>query len=136
VVLTARNRRTEDTHSEGVTVSDSDDVFITDISPIAGPASGGTSVTIRGQGFVSPLRVFFGDVKAAVSSSSPTAIFATTPPGELVTETCDDDGDMINGTRFFDTAVTVMVELESGATDEVSGGFVYLSPTGGACVGD
>ena len=134
VTLTAGNRRTEDTTNVTVTVAI--DVFVTGIVPNVGPAAGGTVVTISGQGFVAPLRVFFGGIQATVTSSSPSRIIATTPPGVLVTEECDDDNDMITGTRFFDTAVDVMVELQSGATDVVSGGFVYLSGAGGGCVGD
>lgn len=132
VTLTARNRHTEDSTSKIVTVEEG--TFITDITPNAGPAGGGTAVVIRGQGFVAPLRVFFGDVKATVTSSSSSVINVVTPPGVLLTEACDDDNDTIQGTRSLDTAVVVKVELQSGATDEVSGGFVYLAS--GVCVGD
>ena len=53
--------------------------IITAISPITGPATGGTTVTITGTGLSSVLTVKFGGVTAAFIINSPTQITATTP---------------------------------------------------------
>jgi hypothetical protein len=57
---------------------------VTDISPTAGPAAGGTSVTITGTGFTTVTSVSFGSVvvpSAEWTVNSPTQITATSPAG-------------------------------------------------------
>lgn len=87
------------------------EVFISDISPITGTAAGGTVVTITGSGFSDPLRVFFGTGIGNVSSVSATQIRVVTPPAASV---C---GGPAN----------VTVEVLSGETDTVTGGFTYTA---------
>ena len=121
--------------SETITVSDNgDDLFVTDIDPEFGPSKGGTSVTISGFGFKSPLRVFFDDLLAEPVSVSGTRIVVRTPPIILEEETCDDDNDGIEGARWIEKAVDVKVELQLGADETVSGGFTYTADT--SCRGD
>jgi PKD repeat protein len=134
VQLTASNSQSSSTISKPVEVSLEDELFITAIDPASGPSGGGTPVTIRGEGFVQPLRVFFGDILADVVSVSGTTIAVVTPPGTVQTEACDDDNDTIEGVRSLPTAVTVTVELSSGTSESVNGGFTYIPS--GACVGD
>lgn len=59
------------------------------VSPASGPNEGGTRVTINGEGFQSPVQVFFGEgssatdfqgVEASVESVSANRIVVTTPP--------------------------------------------------------
>ncbi|MFP3939358.1 MAG: IPT/TIG domain-containing protein [Thermoanaerobaculia bacterium] len=59
------------------------------VSPASGPNEGGTRVTINGEGFQSPVQVFFGEgssatdfqgVEASVESVSADRIVVTTPP--------------------------------------------------------
>lgn len=54
---------------------------VTDISPSAGPTSGGTPVTITGTGFVSGATVTIGSNAASVTFGSSTSLTVTTPPG-------------------------------------------------------
>ncbi|RME90089.1 MAG: hypothetical protein D6766_13780, partial [Verrucomicrobia bacterium] len=51
------------------------------VTPDHGPAAGGTTVTIRGSGFETGAKVFFGDVPAgSVEVTGPGTITAVTPP--------------------------------------------------------
>lgn len=134
VTLTASNQDSSGETNQIVTVTR--DLFITDITPNSGSATGGTTVTISGEGFVDPLRVFFGGVLAKTVSTSPTQIVVTTPPGVLGTEPCNDNNDSTIGQRAADTAVSVLVELGTGVSQSVPGGYTYLAPAGAACNGD
>jgi hypothetical protein len=49
------------------------------VSPAAGPATGGTTVTITGDGFTGAAGVRFGGAAAAFTVTSPTSISATAP---------------------------------------------------------
>lgn len=125
-----RNPRCEADPGEG------GDIFITEIAPNAGPAAGSQNVTISGIGFASPLRVFFGGALATTQSVTATRIVATTPPGVLAVAPCDVDGDGTQGEVVVDTLVDVVVELSSGTTHSVAGGYTYLAPVGAPCNGD
>ena len=114
----------------------SEDVFITAVTPPTGPAAGGTVVTIDGVGFRANARVFFGDKLGTLSSVNSTRIVATTPPADLVVQSCDDDGDGILGSRTEDKPVNVKVEFADGGSETLNNGYTYLSPTGDTCVGD
>lgn len=61
-------------------VSELPPVFLLGVSPAAGPAAGGTAVTISGGGFQAPLRVDFGGAVATVTGISDTAITVLAPP--------------------------------------------------------
>jgi len=105
---------------------------VTGVSPGSGSANGGTTVTISGQGFSSPLRVLFGDQAASVQSvsSDGTQIVVTTPTfsGDLNTEACGDGGE-----RFVPTAVDVQMEnLVTTCDDTFSQGFVF-NPSDTSC---
>jgi len=143
VTLTASNADGEDTTSQIITLSLDDpeepNLFISDITPNSGPAAGGTVVTITGIGFTKPLRVLFGGVLGAVTSSTSTTITVTTPPGDLDTGPCNVNADAIIGEAFVDTPVVVSVELGAGGATSVAGGFTYLAPAVGPanpCLGD
>ena len=59
---------------------------IVSVSPSAGPAAGGTSVTISGMGFTSATAVSFGGTPASsFNVNTDTSITATAPPGTLGT---------------------------------------------------
>jgi PKD repeat protein len=53
--------------------------FVSSVSPSAGDAAGGQTVTILGGGFAAPVQVTFGGAAATVRSVSPTQIVAVTP---------------------------------------------------------
>lgn len=112
------------------------DPFILGISPNTGPASGGTRVTITGTAFAPPLRVLFGDKLATVVSATETNIVAVTPPGDIESEECDDDGDTVNGSKSFDTPVQVSVENSDGTLETLDNAFTYTVPNSGVCVND
>jgi len=54
---------------------------ITSVTPNNGPTTGGTSITINGTNFVNVSSVTVGGVLVTTTSTSPTQITATTPPG-------------------------------------------------------
>lgn len=134
VQLTASNSQSSSTISKPVEVMFGASWFITSIDPASGPNGGGTSVTIRGRGFVQPLRVFFNGILGRVVSVTGTTIVVVTPPGTVNTEPCDDNNDTIQGVRYLPTPVPVTVELSSGASETVPNGFTYVPS--GACIGD
>lgn len=97
---------------------------IASISPTSGPETGGTTVTITGQGLDSTSGVTFGGVAAEIVSVSPdgTQVVVTTPPG----------------TGVVDAAVT----FAGGTTITASDAFTYvpatvtgLTPTSGPTTG-
>jgi hypothetical protein len=55
--------------------------FFTTLAPSSGPVSGGTRVTIFGDGFQAPMQVFFGSVEAQVISITFKQIVLITPQG-------------------------------------------------------
>ncbi|MDX1500936.1 MAG: PKD domain-containing protein [Thermoanaerobaculia bacterium] len=132
VTLTVRKKGFDAETNQTVLVNQN--LFIRLITPTTGPATGGTLVTIEGQGFGEPLRVFFGDRLGDVQTSGPIVITVLTPPQVLPTEECDSDDDgTADGIRTLDLTVPVTVQV--GNTSETIGsGFTYLSPTGTTCV--
>lgn len=115
---------------------DSGNLFVTQVSPNAGPDTGGQLVTLTGSGFLDPLRVFFGGGLATTQSVSPSEVVVITPPGVLATASCDLDNDGTAGQIEIDTQVNVDVELASGTTHTAPGAYTYLAPIGAPCVGD
>lgn len=82
---------------------------VTSVTPISGPAAGGTVVTIVGSGFLSGATVSFGGAFApSVTVSGPTQLLATTPPG-------------ITG------AVSVLIANPGGLVTGVTGGYTYTA---------
>jgi len=83
---------------------------VTSINPIAGPTSGGTSLTIRGANFVAGTTVTIGEKTAAdITFVSATEITAKTPANEV---------------GFFDMVVT----KPSGEFTKIVSGFSYIAP--------
>lgn len=83
--------------------------LVSSVSPISGPASGGTVVTITGTGFVPGVTVSFGGVfSSSVTVVSPNQIQTTTPPGVAAT-------------------VPVLVSNPGGLVTGVTSGFRYIS---------
>ena len=92
---------------------------VTAISPVSGPASGGTSVTITGTGFLAGANVTLGGAAATnVNVVSSTSITATTPAhtagpvNEVVTNTDGQSGTLSAGFTY--TAVISFVQATSG----------------------
>lgn len=57
-------------------------VTVSGFSPVSGPESGGTLITITGNGFENPAHVWFGNTESSsVNVLSPTTITAVSPPG-------------------------------------------------------
>lgn len=80
---------------------------VSSISPISGPISGGTPVTITGTGFASGASVQFGSVAATnVNVASSTSITATTPAqaqatvNVVVTNSDGQSGTLVNGYSY------------------------------------
>lgn len=96
------------------------DVLITAAGPSAGPYTGGTRVTITGQGFDEPVAVSIGGVGQRVLSVSGTQIIAETV-GVPVTQ-CPADGiSRVTGLR--------VVNTETGDFDDFEGfTFQYIVP--------
>ncbi len=103
---------------------------VSSVSPASGPNEGGTRVTINGDGFQSPVQVFFGQggsaqsftgVEATVQSVSSSRIVVTTPPATGF------------GQNNLNQVVDVLVKnLNSGFSTVASSVFQYGS--GGANV--
>ena len=56
---------------------------VASMEPNHGPSSGGTIVTIRGEGFQSTTRVYFGEVQGSVLQVTPTEIRILSPPHQV-----------------------------------------------------
>ena len=75
------------TNAEGTTAISPLDQFaagpptVTAVTPDAGPAGGGGTVTVTGDGFVADTAVTFGGVAAGVTVTGPTTLVATAPVG-------------------------------------------------------
>ena len=98
------------------------------VTPAAGPASGGTRVTISGAGFTSGAHVWFGGVLApSVQVVSPTLLVATTPPHspgtfDVAVGNPDDQSDLLEQAFRFDPAPPPVVESVSPSFGPVEGG--------------
>jgi hypothetical protein len=96
-------------------------VIITAVGPGVGPYTGGTIVTIHGQGFDAPVAVTLGGIAQSVISVTGTEIVFRTS-GILLTM-CPDNGQMMV------TGISVTnIESGDGATN-MDLGFTYLVPT-------
>ncbi len=90
VQVTVTNTATGKT-SNGLPYRYGDAMFISSLSPAQGPDTGGTEVTIFGQGFVPPVRVVIavaGGLDAQVLQASTTEILVKTPPVPNLKRTC------------------------------------------------
>ena len=66
--------------NRGVVVNQEPALSLTSFSPVSGPMSGGTTVTIRGNNYVPGMRVYFGTAAAAVTFVDSTTLSVMTPP--------------------------------------------------------
>lgn len=107
---------------------------VSSVSPTSGPVTGGTTVTLLGNGFQSGASVDFGSLAAAsVAFVSSTELQATTPSSQggtvsvVVTNPDSQSGTLSAGYTFFHT-----VSLSwTASTSTVSGYNVYRSSTSG-----
>jgi hypothetical protein len=90
---------------------------VTTASPASGPINGGTRVTIFGEGFQSPLQVFFGAAEAQVISNTFNQIIVLSPAAS----TTADQGSG-NVTGFVDLRI---VNINSATTVTAPGVFRY-----------
>lgn len=115
------------TQTATVTVAQATPLFINSLSPTFGPASGGTQVTISGQGFTtSPQpRVTFGSVLAQFVSSTSTSVVVNAPQSPSPVST--------GSTLVVDVKVDVpATDVTDAQTDTLSGAFTYTAGGGAA----
>ena len=86
------------------------DFLVTGVTPSEGGTSGGDEIEVMGQGFVEPLRVFFGDAPAEVLSVVNDLILALSPPGSA---------------GFADVNVSIRYGSPDEETFEFISGFLY-----------
>jgi hypothetical protein len=94
-------------------------VLITAMGPTVGPYTGGTRVTLSGQGFDEPVAVTLGGIGQQVISVTGTQILFITS-GVLVTE-CPTNG-------IVEAEGVSVVNIETGDGDDASLGFQYVVP--------
>jgi hypothetical protein len=105
------------------------------LTPNNGSAGGNTLVTISGLNFDDPVRVLFGPNAGNVISTTATSIGVRTPPftGTFDTQSCT-TGDDMAGTQQVAASVNVtVINLETGCSDTLPGGFTY-NPSIPGCV--
>ena len=117
--------------SQGSSGSGDDTVALSSVSPPASPSVGGAEVAIDGRGFVSGMRVLFGDVEAAsVTVESPTHAIVVAPrhaPGPVDLQVKDGRGSaqLPGAFRFDDPPVVKFVDPghvpQAGGTVIVNG---------------
>lgn len=93
--------------------------FISAVGPTVGPFTGGTIVTIHGQGFDEPVAVSIGGIGQAVISVTGSQVVIRTS-GIQVT-TCPQNGQQDGGTFS-------LTNIETGETAESNISFLYLVP--------
>lgn len=109
---------------------------VTGVSPVSGPAGGGTSVTITGSGFADGTTVSFGVAPADVTVTSDSALTVTTPPGSVgtvpVTVTVPGAGSVVAPLQFsYTPANPPVVASVAPARGPTSGGTsVTITGTG------
>ncbi|HXG57982.1 MAG TPA: IPT/TIG domain-containing protein [Thermoanaerobaculia bacterium] len=87
------------------------------VSPASGPVSGGTRVTIFGDGFQAPVQVFFGSAEAQVINVTFTQIVVISP---VARDTASDGSGVVTG------PVAIRVRnINSGTEVTFPGGFRY-----------
>lgn len=105
---------------------------ITSISPISGPTTGGTSITITGSGFSGPTTVRFGSTATTFTLDSPTQITAVAPGGAAgtVQVTVTTSGGTSNGLAYTYLAVPALSSLSPNQGSTAGGTVVTLTGSG------
>ncbi|HXO22402.1 MAG TPA: IPT/TIG domain-containing protein [Thermoanaerobaculia bacterium] len=94
--------------------------FVGSVSPGTGDPQGGTLVTILGGGFVSPVRVTFGNAAATVRSVSPNKIVAVLPSATAAGVTVG-----VGQSVPVAVSVTINANQPGAASDSLPNGFTY-----------
>ncbi|MGW4369250.1 IPT/TIG domain-containing protein [Nocardia takedensis] len=105
---------------------------ITSVSPVSGPATGGTSVIITGTGFGGPTTVRFDSTATTFTIDSPTQITATAPggtPGTAQVSVTDTSG-ASNGSAYQYLAVPSLTGATPAQGPTAGGTTVVLTGTG------
>ncbi|WP_204249172.1 IPT/TIG domain-containing protein, partial [Nocardia arizonensis] len=103
---------------------------ITSLSPTAGPAAGGNSVTINGTGFTGPLTVRFGSTATVFTVNSPTQITAVAPAGTgTVQVTVTGSGGTSNGVAYTYAGVPTLTAIAPSSGPVTGGTTVVLTGT-------
>lgn len=106
---------------------------ISSISPTSGAASGGTSVTISGSNFTSPVQVSFGGVAAVSvtfnSSSSITAVAPGGTPGPVEVKVTNPDGTSATST-FNYVAAPSITSIAPSSGSSAGGTPITITGTG------
>ncbi len=149
-VVTLEVFRGNETSKISQTVRVTQDVFITDIDPRFGTF--GSTVTVKGQGFDSQTRVFFGgflteklsfsgeNIRVRIPSENELA--ALFPSKEVLfdnifgNETCDDDEDGHDGERWIATFKDVEVEVSGEVGGDTIEELFLWEPSDTSCRGD
>jgi large repetitive protein len=116
---------------------------LTEVKPLTGPTTGGTSVTLTGTGFAPGATVTFGGAPATGMKVTSTQIDAVTPPhvaGKVDVEVCNPDSGMAKkaaGFEYVESQTTVipptplLLATVNPSTGPISGGTtVVLTGTG------
>lgn len=93
------------------------------VTPAAGPNEGGTRVTITGEGFQSPVQVFFGEGSSAADFTGIEASVQSVTPGQIVVTTPSATG---FGQNNLNAVVDILVKnLQSGFATVAPSAFQY-----------
>lgn len=94
--------------------------FVSSVSPSAGDAAGGQTVTILGGGFAAPVQVTFGGAAATVRSVSPNQIVVVTPSAAAAGAPVG-----VGQTSTVNVMVTNHANQVNEMSDSVDRGFTY-----------
>ncbi|HEV7518388.1 MAG TPA: IPT/TIG domain-containing protein, partial [Thermoanaerobaculia bacterium] len=114
---------------------------VTSMSPLSGPYTGATPVTLQGQGFAQPLSVQFGGTEQVVDQVGPTTILAHSvavavtackPPSGALTVKNLATGEMAATGIVFSYTVpqTVILQLSPTSGPQAGGGTVTITGSG------
>ncbi|ACU71481.1 cell surface receptor IPT/TIG domain protein [Catenulispora acidiphila DSM 44928] len=104
---------------------------ISSISPVQGPAAGGTAVTVTGTGFTGVTGVKFGSAAAAYVVVSATKITATAPAGSgAPSVTVTTPGGTSNGVTYTYVAAPVVSSVSPTQGPTTGGNTVTVTGTG------
>lgn len=114
------------TGAANVRINSAATFFVSSVSPSAGDAAGGQTVTILGGGFAQPVRVTFGGAAATVRSVTPTQIVVVTPSAAAAGAPVQ-----VGETSTVTVEVFNHVNQSNQQTDSIDRGFTYSLGGGG-----